>query len=32
MGLDERVITRAIVEKWHQKFQESLDELIHERL
>jgi len=25
MGLDERVITRAIVERWHQKFQGSLD-------
>ncbi len=25
MALDERVITRAILERWHRKFQESLD-------
>lgn len=25
MGLDERTITRAILERWHKKFQESLD-------
>ena len=25
MALDERIITQAIVERWHKKFQESLD-------
>ncbi len=25
MALDERIITRAIVDRWHKKFQESLD-------